>query len=1492
MPNGGWSPTGAFGGGFTTGATASTPSAPTPSAPTVTTATFASSVSSPSYTISGGGGGGGGVAPPAPTPEPKPAPEVQEAIQTTPTAPTTAEIIAAGGVADPRIYSVTTETGEQVFNPANPEVQAAMAAGVPPPPSPEVVPLGEAPLPPEVTYDVQDPLQVALAEQRAREEFAIGQAQALREGAAQIAAAGLEANEATVQQMLARAAAIEQQLPAEAVSAAAQLQQLQFQTTMMPSISPPPTPPGQIPVDQAAALAYSVQDTVNAGRGALLVQAEQTPEGEWVVGYRPEVGISPQMQEQLRTAVSEFQQRLYPNTEIVELPDGRFMIVAAAAAATTLSAGLETFGEGAIQPTLGVSQKLYGGYTVSQLEELFGRDIPESAIGQVLATDIPTEEVKVGTYTVAITPTSLLETQDIDETTGVDAEDFSRLTPAPAVAGGAEIIDVAATRTALEAQGFKLKGIEDSKVILEKDILAETGGKEISLELLPIGQRDFTGLERRPLEDLTPEERERLARETTLDVAYQQERFRLGAAAGGVAPGAVGAAFTTLTPEEQREAGLILKTEQYGVGLPGVVLASPEAIQRFTEREATLESLVQQTGIPGVVSDIEGAFKGYKIQEETATEPIAQISGRVMTTAGDIISQTAESIGGIATQTGPLVFGVYEEKAQQIQEGLKAFVQFPLQPEETRATLEKIQAEETARLERGYELGQVIGRRGIEWAGAIPTRPGEAARELFVTGGSLLLTGAILGGAMYGVGKAAQAIRTKAIAFQQARAARDISQVAYTGGIYAGAEFPQPFQYVQVSATAGGQVLAPPTRFLAPTPTLAGPGIVAEAGRAVSTGQLITPRGTYQVFVPGAQYTIGTGAPLTYPVATPLATVGAPITPATFGTTYAYTTPTFGVPPSPLTTVPYTQIRGAQITPDISLATPTGITGRVYAPSALGYQPITPTAITPTYSYAVAPFRYTDVGLITGKAIITTPGGEVISRDILGSTLARETGRGKGIYRVTGQYFTQAQPPTPFTQYITTEPLTLQQELGRAVIAEQPTYAIRDYGLTLAEGAGRRGVVSGVYFQEIPTGVAPTMVQAGGTLTYISPGAKYGTVTFGGAVGAPGVSPIPIVAIEPALPVVSPGAVTTFVSVPAERGMQLGMLQQQQLVTPPPTTQAVIRGAFEAEIRQAVTELTLQEIAAGYAIPTAESLAATGIATGITTAGIQALEVPVTVSAVEGRPPPIALREAEAIRPIEREVLAMRMPSAVARPTISAREFVVTRERPLVSPIEAERISPALQQRPIAFQRMAEVGEVAVARPTAQVARPLTITEVVSRTAITPVAEEAIISRGLTGAIEREAILQRPIQQQIYKRPITTITTTTTPRVPPPPPVVPWFVPPPVVPILGKPDIKPSRIEEALAFKRRKPRPAERRPRGLLSDLLSLQRSQIFYGRATTPSIVKRPELFEYEERYPIGKVPTVEELEYGIIRKRLVDGKLRKTLKRFGKKLTRRKIL
>lgn len=1432
-------------------------------------------------------------APSAPAPAPEPTPEVQEAIQTVPTAPTSAEIIAAGGAVDPRIYSVTTAEGEQVFNPANPEVQAAVAAGVPPPPTPEVIPLAEAPLPPELTYDPQDPAQVALAEQRAREETLRSQAETLRISAAQVAATGVAATEPSIQRMLAEAAAIESRLAAQPVSAAALLQQLQMQPTMLPSIAPTAAPPGRPPVDQAMALAFSVQDTLNAGRGALLVQAEQTPEGEWIVGYSPEVGfVSPQMQEQLRTSVSEFQRRLYPNTEIVEIEDGRFMIVAAAVAPTTITAGVQTFGEGGIQPTLGDAQRLYAGYTVSQLEELFGRDIPESAIGQVLVSDIPTEQIKVGTYTVSLTPTSMRETQDIDETTGVEAEDFTRLTPAPIVEGtGDRLIDVAGTQAALEAQGFKVKEIRDSQVILEKDILAETGGKEISLQLIPIGQRDLAGLERRPIEELTPSERERLARETALGIAAQEERFRLGVAMGGVAPGAVGKALTTLTLEEQRELGLKLKAAEYKAGLPGTLLAREESIQRLVEREATLEAIVRKTGLPEFVSGIERAFQQYKIQEVTAEEPIARISGRVMVTTGEVIAGTAETIGGLVTQTVPLAVTYGEERITQLQEIARATLIAPVAPKIAEEQLVKIREEEAARLGRMGEFGKTIGERGYEWIATVPTRPTEAAREVITTAGRLVLTGAILGGAMYLGGKVAGAIRTKAIAFQQARVATDISQTAYTGGIYAGAEFPRPFEYVSVRAVAAGQPIAPPTMFIAPTPTIAGPGIAAEAGRAVATGQLITPRGVYEVFVPRAQYTIGAGPAITYPVPTPL-TVGPPITPTAIGPSYTYTTPTFGIPPSPLTTVPYTQVTGAPILPDISYVSPAGVVGRVYTPQALGYQPITPTTVTPTYSYTVAPFTYTDVGLITGKAIVTSPAGKQISQEIFGTTLARETARGEGIYRVTGQYIARGQPPTEFVQYVLKEPITLQQELGRMVIAEMPTYTIRDYGLTLTKAPGARGVISGVYFQEIPTGIAPSIIEAGGRRLYISPGFEYGqvaTVTFGGgAIGAPGV-PVPaIIEPVPVTPIVTPAGVTTIVPAPTEGGMQLAMLQQQRLVAPPSVTEAVLRGAIEAEARRAVIELTLQEIAAGYAIPSAESLAAAGAAAGITTAGIQALQIPAAVPVARRAPAIMApLEVEEAISPIEEEVLAARIPRAVAIPILEARELVVTRERPIVAPVAAEIVSPAIRQRPI--QRMAPLEQVIAERPiTEQITRPAIAEQVAVRPAVSPIlAERELVVQRVA---EKAIITQRLIQQQVF-RPITPTTTiTTTTRVPPPiPPFLPPFPPPPILPTRAK--VEPSKIEDAFAFERRIRRPTERRPRGIVSDLLSLQRSEIFYGKATSPSVLRRPEIFEYEERYPIGKVPTVEELEYGIIRKRIIDGKLKKTLKGFGKKLRRMRL-
>ncbi len=1414
---------------------------------------------------------------------------------TTPAAPTTAEVIAADGTADPRIYSITTAEGEQVFNPANPEVQAAMAAGITPSPIPEITAPTEGPLPPELTYDVQDPLQVALAQQRAEEEFLRSKAETLRISASQIAAAGAVEAEPTIQKLLAEAAALERRLPAEAVSAAARLQQMQFQPTLLPSLGPTAqVAPGRPPIDQALALAYSVQDTLNAGRGALLVQAEQTAEGEWIVGYSAGVGyISPAMEEQLRNTVSEFQQRLYPNTEITQLEDGRYIITSVGVpteAPTTITEGVQTFGEGGIQPTLG-DEQLYGGYTYGQLQELFPETtFTESAIGQVLVSEVPTEELKVGTYTVAITPTSLFESQEIDETTGVEAESFTKLTPAPVVEGTSDrLIDVAATQAALEAQGFTIKEIKGNQVILEKDILAETAGKEISLELLPIGQRDISELERRPLASLTPEERELVARETALDVAYQQERLRLGAAAGIAAPGAIGQPLISLTAEEQRELGLKLKAAQYKEGLPGTLLAREESITKLVEREATLEELVRQTGIPGVVGEIESAFKQYGLQEITAEEPIAQLSGRIMTTAGEVISGTAEAIGGIATQTLPLVITIGEEKATQLRE-VQQVLAAPT--EEGTAKLQAISEEELVRLGRISEFGKTIGERGYEWVTTIPERPGEASRELITTAGTLLLTGVVLGGALYGAGKAAQYVRTKAVAFQQARTAADISRTAYTGGIYAGAEFPRPFQYVQVTArAAGGPILAPPTRFIAPTPTIAGPGIAAETGRAVSTGKLVTARGTYEVFVPSSQYTLGAGPAITYPVPTPLV-APAPFTPATFGATYTYRAPAYGVaagPPSaPIFT--YTGVRGAQILPDISRVSPKIIIGRAYTPQVLGYQPLPPVTAIPTYSYTLSPFTYTDVGLISGQVIITSPKGEIVTRDFLGTTLARETGRGEGIYRVTGQYIAGGQPPAGFTQYITTEPLTLQQELGKVIIAEQPTYAIRDYGLTLTEAAGpSRGVISGVYFQEIPTGVAPRLIEAGGTLTYISPGFEYGkvaTVTFGGAVGAPGVTAI----IEPSTvaPIVSPGAVTTFVPIPAEGGMQLGMLQRQQLITPPPTTQAVIRGVIETEVRRAATELAFKEIAASYVLPTAESLAATGAAAGITAAGIQEFEVPVTVSATEARAPPISL-EKEVISPIEKEVqlLTTRIPSALTLPSITEREFVVTRERPLAAQVEVTRAPTALRERPI--QRMADLEDVVVAqRPIAvEVTRPALAEVAITRPAITPLIAEKAIS--IPGLIERYAVTQRPLQEQVY-RPLTTTTTiTTTTRVPPPVPAprIP-FIPIPF-PLPGRPDIKPKKMEKPLAFRRRKPELIARRPRGILSDLLSLQRSQIFYGAATSPSVLKRPEIFEYEERYPIGKVPTVEELEYGIIRKKLIDGKLRKTLKRYGMKLRRR---
>lgn len=72
--------------------------------------------------------------------------------------------------------------------------------------------------------------------------------------------------------------------------------------------------------------------------------------------------------------------------------------------------------------------------------------------------------------------------------------------------------------------------------------------------------------------------------------------------------------------------------------------------------------------------------------------------------------------------------------------------------------------------------------------------------------------------------------------------------------------------------------------------------------------------------------------------------------------------------------------------------------------------------------------------------------------------------------------------------------------------------------------------------------------------------------------------------------------------------------------------------------------------------------------------------------------------------------------------------------------------------------------------------------------------------------------------------------------------------------------------------------------RSLYADLYSVAKSELRYGRATHPSLRKRPQVWGYESR-GIGKVPTVEQLERprsrtkGVLMRQLATGKRRKWL-------------
>lgn len=108
-------------------------------------------------------------------------------------------------------------------------------------------------------------------------------------------------------------------------------------------------------------------------------------------------------------------------------------------------------------------------------------EAPRVPVGERVITVLPTTvgfrveegeptEIDVGTYEVAITPTSIREVQDIDEALGIeDAEDYTRFT----LPGEGLIYDVEETALTLmeEDPSYKITSREGTQIILEKGIV-------------------------------------------------------------------------------------------------------------------------------------------------------------------------------------------------------------------------------------------------------------------------------------------------------------------------------------------------------------------------------------------------------------------------------------------------------------------------------------------------------------------------------------------------------------------------------------------------------------------------------------------------------------------------------------------------------------------------------------------------------------------------------------------------------------------------------------------------------------------------------------------------------------------------------------------------------------------------------------------------------------------------------------------------------------
>ena len=150
-------------------------------------------------------------------------------------------------------------------------------------------------------------------------------------------------------------------------------------------------------------------------------------------------------------------------------------------------------------------------------------------------------------------------------------------------------------------------------------------------------------------------------------------------------------------------------------------------------------------------------------------------------------------------------------------------------------------------------------------------------------------------------------------------------------------------------------------------------------------------------------------------------------------------------------------------------------------------------------------------------------------------------------------------------------------------------------------------------------------------------------------------------------------------------------------------------------------------------------------------------------------------------------------------------------------------------------------------------------------------------------------VLQETISPKISPRPSPKIS----PKVSPPasPKISPKISPRPSPRTYRSPPYRPETImrtkeepilkpQEKLSTKKKKKERKEKLPqlklsgvRSMYADLLSAARSQFKYGKATSPSLVKRPELWKYDR--PKGGLPTVEEL-----REREKSKKLKKNTK------------